>query len=116
MEASSGFHRFEASGDRSLAFELFELSVRRQDKSIWSDHGGQALFPTTRDQEWRGQSLMKVCVCVCVCMCAYVGRCLFHRGFSTFLGFESGRLGSKTQTVCIGSIAQTCCSKMLGFC
>ena len=118
MEASSGFHRVEASGDRSLVFELFELSVRRQDKSIWSDPGGQALFPTTRDQEWQGQSLMKVCVCVCVCacMCAYVGRCLFHRGFSTFLGFESGRLGSKTQTVCIGSIAQTCFSNMLGFC
>ena len=75
MEASSGFHRVEASGDRSLVFELFELSVRRQDKSIWSDHGGQALFPTTRDQEWRRQSLMKVCVCVCACVRMLVDVC-----------------------------------------
>ena len=88
MEASSGFHRFEASGDRSLAFELFELSVRRQDKSIWPDHGGQALFPRTRDQEWRGQSLMKVCVCVCVCV--HVCVCWSMVDSVRFLGLNLG--------------------------
>ena len=45
MEASSGVHRFEASGDRSLAFELFELSVRWQDNQSGPTMGARLCFP-----------------------------------------------------------------------